>query len=116
MFTGIVEEMGEVVGIEPNGDSAVLTVRADDITDDLAQGASIAINGVCLTVTTWVEATTAFEHHRHAHDIRFDVMGESLKRTALGSLKSGDKVNLEVDMIARYVERMLSASQGVHQD
>ena len=95
MFTGIVEEMGEVVGIEPNGDSAVLTVRADDITDDLAQGASIAINGVCLTVTTWVEATTASQHHRHTRDIRFDVMGESLKRTALGSLKSGDKVNLE---------------------
>jgi riboflavin synthase len=88
VFTGIIEELGEVVGIEPNGDSAVLTVAAERVTEDVVHGASIAINGVCLTVTGW----TDYAPIRH---LGFDVMGESLKRTSLGELKPGDKVNLE---------------------
>jgi len=50
VFTGIIEEIGEVVGLIPSGDSAVLRVRAVRIGEDLAHGASIAVNGVCLTV------------------------------------------------------------------
>src|ERR1700734_2804825 len=51
VFTGIVEELGEVVGLERNGDMALLTVRGPVVTADAATGDSIAINGVCLTVT-----------------------------------------------------------------
>jgi riboflavin synthase len=80
--------VGHVVGIEPNGDSAVLTVDAQRVAEDVTHGASIAVNGVCLTVTGWTERGA-----RRA--LEFDVMGESLKRTALGALKSGDDVNLE---------------------
>ncbi|MDT4939423.1 MAG: riboflavin synthase, partial [Pseudonocardiales bacterium] len=88
MFTGIIEEIGEVVGIESHGDSAVLRLAAHAVTDDVSHGASIAINGVCLTVTGW----TGDGPVRH---LDFDVMGETLKRTALGALKPGDRVNLE---------------------
>lgn len=87
MFTGIIEEIGEVAGIEQRGDSAVLTVVARRIVDDLAHGASIAVSGVCLTVVDWrSDDTTAID---------FDVMGETLKRSALGTLSVGDRVNLE---------------------
>ncbi|HJQ44286.1 MAG TPA: riboflavin synthase [Jatrophihabitantaceae bacterium] len=87
MFTGIIEEVGDVVSIEARGDSAVLTIRASRIVDDLAHGASIAVDGVCLTVVGW-SAGDAF-------DIRFDVMGETLKRSVIGTLAIGDGVNLE---------------------
>jgi riboflavin synthase len=87
VFTGIIEEVGDVAALEPHGDSAVLTVRAERIVDDLTHGASIAVNGVCLTVVGWAgEQPTA---------IRFDVMGETLKRSVIGTLAGGDRVNLE---------------------
>ncbi|TAM84887.1 MAG: riboflavin synthase [Jatrophihabitans sp.] len=84
MFTGIVEEQGEVVALERRGDSAVLTVSAPHVGADASHGASIAVNGVCLTVV--------------AHDgdrLGFDVMGETLDRSALGALRPGDRVDLE---------------------
>jgi riboflavin synthase len=87
VFTGIIEEIGDVAGIERRGDSAVLTVNAARIVDDLVHGASIAVNGVCLTVVGWQPGElTAVE---------FDVMGETLKRSVIGTLAVGDKVNLE---------------------
>jgi riboflavin synthase len=87
LFTGIIEEVGEVAALEPRGDSAVLRLRATRITDDLAHGASIAVNGVCLTVVGWTPGElTAIE---------FDVMGETLKRSVIGALAPGDRVNLE---------------------
>jgi riboflavin synthase len=87
VFTGIIEEIGEVAGVEHRGDSAVLTVKASRIGEDLVHGASIAVNGVCLTVVAWRPgALTAVE---------FDVMGETLKRSVIGTLGVGDKVNLE---------------------
>jgi riboflavin synthase len=87
VFTGIIEEIGEVAGLEHRGDSAVLTIRAQRIVDDLVHGASIAVSGVCLTVVGWQAGElTAVE---------FDVMGETLKRSVIGALGIGDKVNLE---------------------
>ena len=84
MFTGIVEELGEVVGLERSGDSARLTVRGPKVTADAARGDSIAINGVCLTVTAAADgAFTA------------DVMGETLKHSSIGALTPGTAVNLE---------------------
>jgi riboflavin synthase len=87
VFTGIIEEIGEVAGLETQGDSAVLSVRASRIADDLTHGASIAVNGVCLTVVGWSDASPT--------EIRFDVMGETLKRSVIGTLVVHDKVNLE---------------------
>ena len=85
MFTGIIEEIGEVLGIEAHGDSAVLTLRAAKVADAIAHGASIAVNGVCLTVTGADGAS----------QLSFDVMAETLKRSVIGTLRPGDKVNLE---------------------
>jgi riboflavin synthase len=78
MFTGIVEP-GEIV----KADDGVLWVRAP-LLGDCAIGASVAINGVCLTVT-----------ERDGDTCRFDAMDETLTRSALGALKTGDRVNLE---------------------
>ncbi|GAB1641629.1 riboflavin synthase [Krasilnikovia sp. MM14-A1259] len=85
MFTGIVEELGEVVAlVGADGDSAVLTVRGPLVTGDVRHGDSIAVNGVCLTVT-------------EASDGAFtaDVMAETLHRSALAALRVGSPVNLE---------------------
>ncbi|MDG4809255.1 riboflavin synthase [Micromonospora sp. WMMD1120] len=85
MFTGIIEEMGEIVRVAPTaGDSALLGVRGLLVTSDARHGDSIAVNGVCLTV---VEVTDGV--------FTADVMGETLRRSALGALRPGDPVNLE---------------------
>ena len=84
MFTGIVEELGEVVAIEPLADASRLTVRGPVVTSDASHGDSISVNGVCLTVVEAVDgAFTA------------DVMAESLRRSSLGALQVGSPVNLE---------------------
>jgi riboflavin synthase len=80
MFTGIVEEIGQVVAL--NGHS--LTVRAHKVIQEIEPGASIAVNGTCLTVT-----------HLDNNSFTIDIMEETLKRTNLGGLKPGDRVNLE---------------------
>ncbi|HXR67654.1 MAG TPA: riboflavin synthase [Dermatophilaceae bacterium] len=89
MFTGIVEELGEIVAIERGTDSAVLTVRGPLVTSDATAGASIAVNGVCLTVV---------EHDGQTFSV--DVMAETLNRSSLGSLRAGSEVNLERAMAA----------------
>ena len=88
MFTGIIEELGEVVALETHGDSAVLRVHTTVVGEDILIGASLAVNGVCLTVIN-----ASGESGRR--DLDFDVMGETLKRSVLGGLRSGDLVNLE---------------------
>jgi riboflavin synthase len=90
MFTGIVEELGRVVDLQQvGGDSAVLRVRGPRVSEDAVHGASIAVNGVCLTVT---------EHHSDV--VSFDVMAETLSRSSLGALTAGHPVNLERAMAA----------------
>jgi riboflavin synthase len=84
VFTGIVEELGEVVRLEHSGDSARLIVRGPKVTSDAATGDSIAINGVCLTVTQTQGA-----------EFTADVMGETLKHSTIGSFGPGTAVNLE---------------------
>jgi riboflavin synthase len=84
VFTGIVEELGAVGAIEPGEDSARLTIKGTVVTGDARHGDSIAVNGVCLTVVEVDgDAFTA------------DVMGETLRRSSLGALVAGDRVNLE---------------------
>jgi riboflavin synthase len=89
MFTGIVEELGHVVALEPGEASARLTVAGPLVTSDAAHGASIAVNGVCLTVV---------EHGDGQFTV--DVMAETLDRSSLGGLAVGDRVNLERAMSA----------------
>jgi riboflavin synthase len=84
MFTGIVEELGEVVALDHRVDSARLTVRAPGVTADAVTGVSMAVNGVCLTVVDL--ATGVFTA---------DVMRETLCRSSLGKLTVGSRVNLE---------------------
>ena len=85
MFTGIVEELGEVVRlIDAGGDSAVIAVRGPVVTSDARHGDSIAVNGVCLTVIDNVDGV-----------FTADVMGETLRRSSLGVLTPGSQVNLE---------------------
>lgn len=84
MFTGIVEEVGEVVDVTTGTDSAVLRVRGPLVVSDASLGASIAVNGVCLTVTAHDE-----------QEFSVDVMQESLDRSSLGDLRVGSPVNLE---------------------
>ena len=101
MFTGIVEELGEVVGLQPGADSARITVRGPLVTEGARPGASIAVDGVCLTATDLDGGT-----------FTADVMAETLRRTTLGGLRPGARVNLEVDVLAKYVERMLARPAG----
>ncbi len=89
MFTGIVEELGRVVAVEHGADSGRLTLRGPTVTADAVPGASIAVNGTCLTVVA--VAGDAFT---------VDVMAETLRRTTLGVLAPGDPVNLERAMRA----------------
>lgn len=89
MFTGIVEELGRIAAIEHGAQSARLTVSGPLVTEDAEHGASIAVNGVCLTVVT-----------HGVGEFTVDVMRETLDRSSIGSLRIGDRVNLERAMRA----------------
>lgn len=89
MFTGIVEEMGKISAIRQGAKSAQLTIQAKTVLEGTRIGDSIAVNGVCLTVTSL--SASAFTA---------DVMAESLRRSSLGDLSPGSPVNLERAMAA----------------
>jgi riboflavin synthase len=89
MFTGIVEELGEILAVEHGVESAVVRVRGPLVTSDAKAGASIAVNGVCLTVV-----------EQDGEGFSVDVMAETLNRSSLGSLQAGARVNLERAMAA----------------
>ena len=93
MFTGIVEEMGTVRSVRPHATGATLDIEAQVVLADAEIGASIATNGVCLTVVELGEGWW-----------RADAVEETLRRTGLGQLKSGDRVNLERPV--RLVDRL----------
>lgn len=84
MFTGLVEEFGELSGRQDGTDGARLTVLGPLVSSDAAPGDSIAVNGVCLTV---VEVGGG--------EFSVDVIGETLRRSSLGPAAVGDRVNLE---------------------
>ena len=84
MFTGIVEEVGEVSSLETSGDGRRIEIFAEKILDDAELGSSIAINGCCLTVV---------EIHKNSFVV--ETVPETLSRTSLGALKKGDLVNME---------------------
>jgi riboflavin synthase len=84
VFTGIVEAVGRVVSLEPAGEKTRLRIEAPRVADGAPIGASIAVNGACLTV---VEASAA--------QVVFEAVRETLDRTSLGALRPGSRVNLE---------------------
>lgn len=89
MFTGIVEEKGEVMNFSSTGKSGKITIKARKVLERTRIGDSIAVNGVCLTVTSLQE-----------HGFTADVMAETMRRSNLGLLQPGSKVNLERAMAA----------------
>ncbi|MDD2484178.1 MAG: riboflavin synthase [Eubacteriales bacterium] len=89
MFTGIIEEIGMIAQIQKKADSARLSIKGATIFEDMKLGDSIAVNGVCLTVTNF-----------GGNLFSADVMNETLKRSNLGDLNAGRKVNLERAMRA----------------
>lgn len=90
MFTGIVEELGKVKNIQrESANSVQLTIQANTITSDISIGDSIAVNGICLTVT---------DYSKEAFDV--DIMPETIKATSLHALQAGSPVNLERAMPA----------------
>ena len=89
MFTGIVEELGEVVALERQDGAARLIVKGPKVVTGAAHGDSIAVDGVCLTVTA--TAGGAFTA---------DVMGETLRRSGIGNLSAGARVNLERSLLS----------------
>ncbi|WP_030276036.1 riboflavin synthase [Streptomyces sp. NRRL B-24484] len=90
MFTGIIEELGEVVSIEEIGDSSRIRLRGPVVCSGAKHGDSIAVNGVCLTVVDSPEELAA-----ESGEFSADVMAETLKRSSLGALEPGSRVNLE---------------------
>ncbi len=89
MFTGIIEEVGRINMIRKGAHSAVLVIEAKYITDDMHIGDSVAVNGVCLTVTSFTN-----------EGFCADVMHETLRRSSLATLRPGSPVNLERAMSA----------------
>ena len=89
MFTGIIEEIGKISNIKRGARSAILSIQASKVLEDAHLGDSIAVNGVCLTVTTL-----------NGDVFTADVMNETLSRSSLGSLRAGSPVNLERAMAA----------------
>ncbi|MFF0390816.1 riboflavin synthase [Kitasatospora sp. NPDC004615] len=90
MFTGIIEELGEVVSIEEIGESSRIRLRGPLVTADVRHGDSVAVNGVCLTVVDDSEQLA-----KHEGEFSADVMRETLRRSSLGALRPGSRVNLE---------------------
>jgi len=84
MFTGIIEEIGEITAVEPSGDGVRLTVRAPGAVADVHHGDSIAVSGVCLTVVAW-----------DAQGFTADVMKQTLDMSTLGAARPGTRVNIE---------------------
>ncbi|KUH39656.1 MULTISPECIES: riboflavin synthase [Streptomyces] len=89
MFTGIVEELGEVTAVETLDDASRFRLRGPVVTRGAKHGDSIAVNGVCLTVV-----------EQEGDEFTADVMAETLKRSSLGALTVGSPVNLERPMVA----------------
>jgi riboflavin synthase len=84
MFTGIIEEVGDVSSIQRSRETATITVRALKVLEGMQLGDSVAVNGVCLTVRQLAK-----------QDFQVEISSETLKRTNLGEIKIGSDVNLE---------------------
>jgi riboflavin synthase len=91
MFTGIVQQIGLIIKTSKKGSLLQLTIKIPSLNAPVKIGDSIAINGVCLTVTTKTG---------HKNTFTFDVMSETVKRTTLATIKTGNKVNTELAILS----------------
>lgn len=89
MFTGIIEEVGTVIAIHKKANSALIEIKAEKILSDVKEGDSIAVNGICLTVTSHT-----------SHSFTADIMHETMRRSAMNDIRNGSRVNLERAMMA----------------
>jgi len=89
MFTGIVEEVGRVLDLDQGSDGTTMTIEATTVVEDVRMGDSIAVNGTCLTVTAFDDRS-----------FKVGLAPETMRRTSLGALGTGDGVNLERSMPA----------------
>lgn len=87
MFTGLIEEVGKIGAITQRGKARILTVRSTKLINEIKIGDSVAVNGVCLTV-----------FKKLADCFKVEAVEETIKKTTLGSLKTGDFVNLELPL------------------
>src|SRR5947209_1466515 len=101
MFTGIIEEVGKVTSIREERGTRRLTVAASQLIKELKKGDSIAVSGVCLTAVGLSPNAVAF-----------DLAEETWNRTSFSRIDEGALVNLEVDMIAKYVEKMMKGESA----
>ena len=102
LVSGHVDGVGEVLRFDPVGDNRLLEIRAPDaLARYIARKGSITVNGVSLTTNAVAGST-----------FTINLIPHTLEATTLGSLLPGSKVNLEIDLIARYCERLLSADKG----
>lgn len=107
MVSGHVDGLGSVVSFVPVGESWELVIRAPrELAKYLAYKGSITVNGVSLTVNRVTDVATANES---GADVSINLIPHTIAMTTLKHLKPGHRVNLEIDLIARYVERMLNA-------
>jgi len=103
LVSGHVDGVGEVLRFDPVGDNRLLEIRAPlALAKYIARKGSITVNGVSLTTNTVDGACFSI-----------NLIPHTLDATTLGGLKPGSRVNLEIDLIARYVERMLGAEQAI---
>ncbi len=103
LVSGHVDGVGEVLRFDPVGDNRLLEIRAPhSLSRYIARKGSITVNGVSLTTNSV-----------NADCFSINLIPHTLEATTLGSLQAGSAVNLEIDLIARYVERMLSASDTI---
>lgn len=106
LVTGHVDGIGEVLAFEPAGESRLLRVRAPkELARFLARKGSVVVDGVSLTVNRVTDRAEGVE-------FEINLIPHTLEVTTLSRLAPGAKVNLEIDLIARYVERMLSGRAG----
>lgn len=84
MFTGLILEMGEMMSVKKRSGGAILSLKSNEVAATAKQGDSISVNGVCLTVVS-----------KNNNILSFDLSEETLRSTNLGSLKTGDIINLE---------------------
>ena len=96
MFTGLVADLGSVAALDATPDGVRLRVRTA-LAGELSDGDSVAVNGVCLTAV-----------EPDAESFGADVMHETLRRSSLAAVEAGTRVNLEVDILAKYVEKLMS--------
>ena len=102
LVSGHVDGVGEVLRFDPVGDNRLLEIRAPEaLAKYIARKGSITVNGVSLTTNTVSGA-----------DFSINLIPHTLEATTLGSLCAGARVNLEIDLIARYVERMLNCDDS----